>query len=106
MFKETFDFENAIIHYCGKQKFIVLKQIKYKAQVLAIAKAITFTLNHVVSTCVMNQSKGHWLLSDALPLTITFTMEMEAQILELYVGPEIFDLFEVEIYLLHKNMWL
>ncbi len=46
------------------------------------------------------------MLSDALTLTITFTMEMEAQLLELYVGPEIFDLFEVEIYLVHKSMWL
>jgi hypothetical protein len=33
-------------------------------------------------------------------------MEMEAQLLELFVGLEISDLFEVEIYLLHKNMRL
>jgi hypothetical protein len=59
MFKETLDFENAIIHYYGRQKFIVLKQIISKAQVLAIAEAITSTLNHVVSACVMNQSRNH-----------------------------------------------
>ncbi len=106
MFKENLDFENAIIHYYGKKKFIVLKQIISKAQVLAIAEAITSILNHVVFACVMNQSRGHWLLSDALTLTITFTMEMEAQLLELSVGLEIFDLFQVEIHLLHKSMWL
>jgi hypothetical protein len=33
-------------------------------------------------------------------------MEMEAQLLELFVGPEIFDLFEATICLLHKNMRL
>jgi hypothetical protein len=106
MFEKTLDFENAIIHCYGKQKCIALKRIISKAQVLAIVEAITSTLNHVVSTCVMNQSRGHWLLSDALTLTITFTMEMEAQLLELSVGLEIFDLFEVEIHLLHKSMWL
>jgi hypothetical protein len=90
MFKENLDFENAIIHYYGKKKFIVLKQIISKAQVLAIAEAITSILNHVVFACVMNQSRGHWLLLDALTLTITFIMEMEAQLLELSVEVEIY----------------
>jgi hypothetical protein len=49
--------------------------------VWAIAEAITFTLNHVISACVMNQSRCHWLFLDALTITITFTMEMEAQFL-------------------------
>jgi hypothetical protein len=71
-----------------------------------IAEAITSTLNLIVFACVMNQSRGHWLLLDALTITITFTMEMEAQLLEFSIRPEIFDLFEVEICLLHKNMRL
>jgi len=54
MFEEIVDFENAIIHCYGKQKCIVLKRIISKAQVLAIAGAITSILNHVVSACVMN----------------------------------------------------
>jgi hypothetical protein len=77
-----------------------------KAQVQAIAKAITSTLNHVVSACVMNQSRGHWLLSNASTISITIIMEMEAQLLELSIGLEISYLFETKIFLLHRNMRL
>jgi hypothetical protein len=74
--------------------------------VWVITEAITFTLNLVVFVCAMNQSKGHWLLSNALTISITLTMEMEAQLLEISIGLEIFDLFETKICLLHKNMRL
>jgi hypothetical protein len=53
--------------------------------VWVIIEAITFILNHVVSTYVMNKSRGHWLLSNALTTPITFTMEMEVT-LELVLG--------------------
>ncbi len=63
----------------------------------AIVEAITFILNLIVFACVMNQSRGHWLLSDALTMAITFTMEMEAQLLELFVGLKISYLFDVDL---------
>jgi hypothetical protein len=74
--------------------------------VWAIVEAITFTLNPIIFACVMNQIRGHWLLSDALTMAITSTMEMEAQLSELFVRPKISYFFEVEICLLHKNLWL
>jgi hypothetical protein len=49
----------------------------------------------------MNQSRGDWLLSNALTKTITLTMEMEVQLLKPFIGLEISDLFEAEICLLH-----
>jgi hypothetical protein len=52
----------------------------------------------------MNQSRGHWLLLNALTTFITLTMEMEVALLELSTWPKIFDPFEVEILLLHRNM--
>ncbi len=104
MFQETLEFNNAIILCYGKQKFVVLQQKIPKVQVWAIVEAITFTLNPVISTCVMNHIKGHWLLLDALTTAITFTMEMEAQLLELFARPEISCLFEAYIYFLYKNM--
>jgi hypothetical protein len=54
-------------------------------------------LNLVVSTCVMNQNRGQWLLLDALTTTITFTMEMEATLLQLSSRPKMFNPFEAEI---------
>jgi hypothetical protein len=82
MFDETLEFKNAIILCYGRQKSIALQQRALKAQVWAIAEAITFTLNLVAYACVMNQSRGHWLLSNALTISITLTMEMEAQLPE------------------------
>jgi hypothetical protein len=38
---------------------MVLQHRVLKAQVSAIAKVVTYALNLVVSTCVLNQSKGH-----------------------------------------------
>ncbi len=59
MFEKTLEFMNAIFLCYGMQKFVVLHQIIPKAQVWAIAEAITSTLNHVVLACVMIQRKGH-----------------------------------------------
>jgi hypothetical protein len=61
--------------------------------VWVIVEAITFTLNLVVSTYVMNQSRGHWLLSNALTTSITRTVEMEVALLELSIWPKISDPF-------------
>jgi len=72
--------------------------------VWVIVETITFTLNLVISNYVMNQSRGHWLLLNALTTSITLTMEMEVALLELSTWPKIFDPFEVEILLLHRNM--
>ncbi len=49
-------------------------------------------LNPMVTTsCVMNQSKGHWLLSDALAIAINLIVAMEFEIDPLD-GSETFDL--------------
>ncbi len=60
MFEKTFHFLNAIILCYGRQNCIFFQQKIPEAQVWAIIKVITFTLNFVISAhCVMNQRKGH-----------------------------------------------
>jgi hypothetical protein len=71
-----------------------------------IIKVVTFALKLVVLTCVLSQSKGHWLLSNTLTITITLTMTMEAMLLQLFSSFEVFDPFEAKILLLHRNMRL
>jgi hypothetical protein len=56
MFEKTLEFKQAIITCYKGQKTIVLQQKVVKAQVWVVAKVITSTLNHVVTTCVINQS--------------------------------------------------
>jgi hypothetical protein len=70
IFEKTIDFKNAIIFCYGRQRRIALKLIILKAQVWAIVEAVTSTLNLVIFACVMNQSRGHRLLSNALPLPL------------------------------------
>ncbi len=54
MFEDIFEFENDIILYYGMKKSMALQHRILKAQVWAIAKAITSTLNLIVSTCMLN----------------------------------------------------
>jgi hypothetical protein len=57
---------------------MALQQKMPKAQVWVVVKVVTFCLNRIVSTFVMNQSRGHWLLLDALTIVITLIVNMEA----------------------------
>jgi hypothetical protein len=59
VFKKTLEFKNAITIYYGRQKFVALQQRILKAQMWVIVEAIRYMWNLIVSTCVMNQSKGH-----------------------------------------------
>ncbi len=34
----------------------------------------------IVITCVLNQSNGHWLLSDALNFTITMSLKLKKEV--------------------------
>jgi hypothetical protein len=50
-----------------------------KTKVWKITNAITTVSNLIVVACVMNKSKGHWLLFDALTTYIVPTFNMEAE---------------------------
>ncbi len=67
-------------------------------------EVVTFALNPIVSTCKLNQSRGHWLLPITLTITITLIMNMEIKLLQLFSSFEVSDLFEVKILFLHRNM--
>jgi hypothetical protein len=41
-----------------------------------ISQIIIDVLFSIVNACVLNQSHGHWLLSDALNLTITMSLKL------------------------------
>jgi hypothetical protein len=37
-------------------------------------------LGHVASTCILNQSRGHWLLNDALNSIISMSLKLKNEI--------------------------
>jgi len=57
----------------------VLQQRVHKVKVWEAIEAITNVVNHVATTCVMNWSRGHWLLSNALMTPIALIVYMEAK---------------------------
>jgi hypothetical protein len=56
MFEEVLNFKKTILLCYGQQKTIVLQQMVPKVEVWALIETFTSVLNHVVITCVMNQS--------------------------------------------------
>ncbi len=71
----------------------------------AIVEAIIKCLNLVVSTRVLNQSKRHGVLFDALVTTVNSILAMEFQANPSVDGSETCDQFDVEFHMLGKNMW-
>ncbi len=68
----------------GHRKFSILRSSHlFPVTFLCVQWSQTHARTHRLA-CVMNQSRGHWLLSDALT-TITLTMNMEVKLL-LLVG--------------------
>jgi hypothetical protein len=55
--------------------------------------------------CVLNQSKRHWLLFDALVTIINSILAMEFQPHPFVDGGETCDQFDVKFHMLNKNMW-
>ncbi len=57
----------------------------------AIVKTIIVCLNPMVIACVLNKSRGHWLLSDALVTEINVIVAMEFQVNSFVDGSETCD---------------
>jgi hypothetical protein len=66
MFQEALEFKDAIILCYNKQNIFRINGKVPPFLTWHISKLIMDFLFHVVITCVLNQSKSHWLLSDAL----------------------------------------
>jgi hypothetical protein len=59
--------------------------------VWAIVKVVIMCLNAVVISCVLNQSRAHWLLFHALVSIINLIMAMEFQQYHFANGSELCD---------------
>jgi len=80
MFEKTLESKQAIITCYEMQKTIALQQKVPKAQVWAIVK-VTSTCGN---TCVINQSHGRWLLSNALTITITLIVNLQFETAKMF----------------------
>ena len=76
MFEDAIRFWSAI-NLCYSRQNVALQARVPSWQTWAITNALVNTLSMVVSACVLNQSRGHWLLSDALHAAITMTLQFQ-----------------------------
>jgi hypothetical protein len=76
LFQKTFEFEHVITLCYGRKKSLAFQGCVPTSQIWAIAQVVVDTLGHVVQQCVLNQSWGYWLLSDAFTFAISFTCQM------------------------------
>ncbi len=104
MFEETLEFKEAIFLCYGQQKTIVLQQRVPKAKVWAITKAQTYVLNKVVTTCVMDQSRGHQLLSNAFNTCINLTLILETKVRHVTDVFNVLYAFDVKLTIFQNNM--
>jgi hypothetical protein len=72
MFQQAFKYK-VIIHVCYNQQTLRLQCKIPTSQIWPIAKIIASTLAPIVSSCVLNQRHGYWLLNSVhLQMQLTF----------------------------------
>ncbi len=79
MFQEALQFCSTIVFYYSKQ--IIVRVISRMPPPLTwhIFQIIMDFFSPIVSTCVLNWSCGHWLLSDALHCIISMSLKLKEE---------------------------
>nr|XP_024359895.1 uncharacterized protein LOC112274515 isoform X1 [Physcomitrium patens] len=71
----------------------------------AIAKAVTVALNPVLQQCVMNRSKGYWLLSDAIAAALSLYLQLHKETINRSLpDPKLDPHFESELEVLQVRL--
>ena len=78
-FQETLEYADAI-NICYAAQSLKLQARVPIGVTWAVARIFTETLNPVVKQCVLNQTRGYWLLSDALAAALAISVELGAHI--------------------------
>ena len=76
LFQETQEYADAI-SICYRRQSLKLQARAPSGMTWATARTVTQTLNPVVQQCVLNQTRGYWLLSDALAAAFRMTIELQ-----------------------------
>ena len=76
LFQETQEYADAI-SICYRRQSLKLQARVPSEMTWATARTVTQTLNPVVQQCVLNQTRGYWLLSDALAAAFRMSIELQ-----------------------------
>ncbi len=87
LFQEALQYHEAIVHSYNKQIVVRISVHVPPPPTWHVAQIVVDVVSLLVTTCVLNQSHGHWLSSDALQFVIT----MNTKIIEELQNPLSFD---------------
>ena len=73
--QETQEYADAI-SICYRRQSLKLQARVPSGMTWARTRTVTQTLNPVVRQCVLNQTRGYWLLSDALVVAFCMSIEL------------------------------
>jgi hypothetical protein len=79
-FQETFKYRDAINLCYGRQETLELQGRVPDAQMWAVCKALIETMLLVVKQCILNQTHGYWLISNALHVAFSINVSMQMEI--------------------------
>lgn len=77
LFQETLEYALAI-NICYRKQSLALQARVPDGLIWVDARALTETLNPVVEQCMLNQTRGFWLLSDALVSAMLISVKLQA----------------------------
>ncbi len=77
MFQEALQFCFAIVFYYSKHIVLRASGRVPPPRIWQISQIIVDCLSPIVSTCVLNQSHGHWLFSDVLHSAISMSLKLK-----------------------------
>ncbi len=80
LFHENWRINEAIILCYNRENFVKMSAKVPPFLTWHTCQIIIGSLGHVVSPCIMNEFKGHWLLSDALTFAISMNLKFRDEI--------------------------
>jgi len=98
-----FEFKKTSVYVMLNKKWWCCINKFLRPKFWVVANAIISYLNLIMITCMMNQSRGHWLLSNALTTIVNISFSMEVEVMGLGDRFEIIDEFDLELFFIQKT---
>jgi hypothetical protein len=88
--QKTLQYHKVIVHCYNGQIVVKISVCVPPPLTWHVAQIVIEVLSRVVTTCVLNQSHGHWLLNDVLYYAIT----MNTKLMEILQNPPSFGIMD------------
>jgi hypothetical protein len=77
LFQKVLQLKDVIMHCYSKQSLVRMTTSFPPPLTWHVCQILVHCLYPIVTTCVLNQSRGHWLLSDVLHFVISMNLKLK-----------------------------